>query len=413
MQGSANALLAIARLFGLIAVVGVLTQFILIGREVWIEQLFGLDKLSRVHHIIGQVTYFFIILHPTLVIYAYSLLRHKNYIQQELEILNTFKDTPLALFGVILFTVVVGLSIYIVRKRLKYETWYYVHLLNYLAVASVWGHQLANGEDFLSQPIFVKYWYALYIFVFGNFLISRFIRPAILFYKHRFYIENLVSETQDTTSVYINGKEMQKFNFQAGQFVFVRFLAKGYRWQKHPFSLSKSYDGKNIRLSIKASGDFTKTIPHLPINTPVWIDGPYGTFTQKSSNKDKILFIAGGIGITPIRSLIQELGSKNKDMILIYGNKSASDIVFKEELESFSQQFNFPIYHVLNNLEKPEPNYYQGFIDKQKIESIVKDVVEREVFLCGPPIMMTKLVPALKELGIDLKKIHFEKFSLW
>jgi predicted ferric reductase len=411
-QGGGNALLAIGRLVGLIAVVGVLTQFILIGREVWIEQLFGLDKLARVHHILGQITYIFIILHPILIIQSYSMLTGKSFIQQDIAILTNFEDTLQAAAGVFLFTIVVATSIYIVRKKLKYETWYYVHLINYLAVLLIWGHQLKVGEDFLVQPNFTLYWYLLYAFVFGNFIFSRFIRPAKSFFKHRFYVQKLLSEPADTTSIYITGKNIEDFKYQAGQFVIVIFLAKGYYWQKHPFSISKAYDGKNIRLSIKASGDFTKTVSNIPVNTPVWIDGPLGIFTSKIIKSDKILFIAGGIGITPIRAMLEELGPKAKDMILIYGNKTKQDIVFFEELSQLSQKYNFPIYHILSNITVAEPGFEQGFVDKDKIVSHVKDLTEREIFICGPPIMLTKLVPTLKDLGVQSKNIHYEKFSL-
>src|SRR3989344_9111874 len=106
-------------------------------------------------------------------------------------------------------------------------------------------------------------------------------------------------------------KNLTKFKIAAGQFIIVRFLAKNFFWQAHPFSLSCAPNGEYLRLTIKQSGDFTRSLENLPVNTKALIDGPHGVFTARFARRKKFLFIAGGVGITPVFSLIEDLARQN------------------------------------------------------------------------------------------------------
>src|SRR3989344_62554 len=319
----AHMFLALGRLSGLLAAFFVLLQFLLMGRAIWLERTFGLDKLSRVHHLNGFFAFILILTHPFL---------------------------------------------------------------------------------------FVYYWYFLYAFVFSNLIIFRIFRPVYLYTKHKFVVEKLERETHDSTSVYITGNNINEFKVLPGQFMIFKFLAKGFWWQSHPFSLSKPLDGKQIRITVKSVGDFTSKITKLSPGTPVIIDGPYGIFTEKVNKMDRILLIAGGIGITPIRSLVEQLAAQHKDIVLISANKAGKDIVFKNELDELGTRFGFSIYYVLS--QEQNDRYLYGQVDKEKISQLVKDVIERDVYLCGPIPMMESVRKSLEELGVPAVNIHFEKFSL-
>ncbi|KKT87862.1 MAG: Oxidoreductase FAD/NAD(P)-binding domain protein [Parcubacteria group bacterium GW2011_GWB1_45_10] len=137
------------------------------------------------------------------------------------------------------------------------------------------------------------------------------------------------------------------------------------------------------------------------------IEGPFGVFTDNEKVSDKILLIAGGIGITPLRSLAQAMVQKGKDVILLFGNKTRQDIVFENEFKDIT---GLKLINVLSD----EKNYSgeTGYIDKEKIQRLVPDFLEREVFLCGPEPMMDSVISDLKELDFPSAKLHFEKFSL-
>ena len=407
---TAESMIAFGRLFGLLAAVTVLLQFFFMGRTPYLERVFGLDKLANIHHTNGKLSLVFILLHPVLLIYGFSRLSGVSLYSQLMDFLLHYEDVAKALVGFILFIVVVGTSIYIVRKHLKYESWYFVHLLTYVAVGLSFGHQFSVGTDLLLSKIFYGYWVGLYVFVFGNHVFFRFGRPIYNFYKYRFEVDRVVRETHNAVSIYIKGRDLEKFKVLPGQFMIFRFLDKERWWQAHPFSLSMVKSGGEIRITPKALGDFTSALPELKPGTKVVIDGPYGVFMSIFGAADKVLLIAGGIGITPIRSLLEELVQKGRDVILLYGNRSSKDVVFEREIAEIAERGRVKVVHVLS--EDKEFSGERGIIDEEKIRRLVPDLGSREVYLCGPPKMMEGLLGVLYRLGVIGKRLHYERFSL-
>jgi predicted ferric reductase len=318
----------------------------------------------------------------------------------------------LAATAEVLFIATVGMSIYIVRKHLKFETWYSVHLLNYLAIALVPWHQLTNGGDLLTQPNFASYWIALYIFTALNIIYWRFGMVAIKYWRHKFVVERVVKETPTATSVYIRAKNLDRFHAKGGQFVLVRFLAKPFIWQEHPFSLSRMPDGETLRLTIRQLGDFTNMIPQLKPGTKVSVNGPYGAFTHEQQLTQKIVYIVGGIGITPIRSMIEDQARRREtgNTVLLYGNRTEADTIFLQELTKLGEEIDMPVHNILSDQKGYKGEV--GFVDIEKILRLVPDVKERDVFLCGPPPMMWGIMDQLKAAGMPPAQIHYERFAL-
>lgn len=409
-QGLPFVSIALGRLTGLLAVMGVLTQFLLMGRAPWIEQVFGLDKLAVMHQKNGKRTILLILAHPLLLTFGYSLTSNKSFIEQFIIFLTKYPDVLLAFIALILFTSIVYLSLYIVWRRLKYESWYLTHLFTYVAVLLAWGHQLTNGEDFLANKTFTYYWYFLYLFVFGNHLLFRFAKPLYLFSKHQFAVHKVVRETHNAISLYITGTKMQQFNVLPGQFMIFRFLTSKRWWQAHPFSLSQHKIDGTIRITPKNVGDFTSQLASIKPGTPVIIDGPYGVFTAEQAKKNKILLFAAGIGITPIRTLIEQFAILKKDVIFLYSNKTKKEIVFESELREIAERYKIPAYFFLT--QEKVHNHIFGRINKEQIAKLVPDVIDREVYICGPQAMIQKILKELDQLHVPINQIHFEKFSL-
>lgn len=374
-QSSADAYLALGRLSGLLLVDFILLQVMLMGRARWLESVFGLDKLAKVHRFVGKWISIFLLAHPILLVLGYQKLTGVNFLQQLWDFQVSFEDVWHASISFALFLFVIVYSILMSRRKWDFEKWYWAHLSVYIAILLAFGHQTSVGGDFLGSGAifqhypeltwFTLYWYGVYAFVFGSLAWYRICKPLWNFRKHQFTINRITNETPDVWSLYITGKDMPNFRYTPGQFVIIRFLAKGYYWQAHPFSLSCYPNTEYIRLSIKGSGDFTRTIGQVPVGTKAYIEGPYGTLTAQKSQTNKILMIAGGIGITPFRGILEDLGKASKDVHLIYGNKTEADIALRKELEELAQKYSIKIHHVLSNAEAlPEPTSYnllQGF----------------------------------------------------
>lgn len=410
-QGDLNdILIALGRLAGLVAGYMILLQFFFMGRTPYLERVFGLDKLSQIHHSNGLRGFYFLVLHPLLLVLGYRAFKEQSIWSQVKDFFINYEYVNFAIIGFLFFVVIVASSIYISRRRLKYESWYFVHLLAYLAVFGSFWHQIKIGEDLLASQIFYWYWIGLYTFVFANHIVFRFARPVYRYFKHQFFVENVVRENYNTVSIYIGGKDLDKFNIHAGQFMIFRFLAKGYWWQAHPFSMSMMPNGKQLRVTIKNVGDFTAKIQEVKVGTKIFIDGPYGVFTDLFGVSEKVLMIAGGIGITPIRSLMERLLSKGKDVTLLYSARTEKDIVFKREIDEVANKYGGKVIYVVS--DEPGFNGEKGRLDQEKIKALVPDLNMREVFLCGPPPMMDAVISSLKNLGASNLKIHFEKFSM-
>jgi len=410
IEGSLPVGIGLGRLAGLLATFCALLQFVLMSRGAWLEPFFGLDRLARFHRLNGYATLLLMLCHPLLLAWGYGALESHGLIAQIVEFWS-FPYVLLAEVALVLFCITVGFSIYIVRKHLKFEAWYFIHLLNYTAIALLPWHQLTNGGELVSQPLFRGYWIALYGLVALNMLIWRFGVPLYRFWRHGFVVAKTVSEGPRATSVYLTGKHMDEYHAKGGQFVLVRYFQKGLWWQEHPFSLSRLPNAQGIRNTVRQLGDFTNQIPGLKPGTRVLVSGPYGAFTLDRARRDKLLYIAGGIGITPIRSMLeaQSLQRQPTDSVLLYANRDSRDIPLKAELDSLATTMPLTIHHVLN--EDPHATE-KGFVDEEKLCRLVPDLGERDVFLCGPPPMMNAVMHSLTALGVDKKHIHYERFSL-
>lgn len=405
----ADSLIAVGRIAGLLAVFFVLTQLVLIGRVVWLEKLFGLDKLAYVHHLNGSLALGFIILHPILITFGYSIIYHKGFWQQFFGLTFHYTNLFWALISAVLFCSIVFLSMVIVKKRLKYETWNAIHLLTYLAILLAFNHQLEFGKDF-SNNIFAAYWYALYAFAFGHLIFFRIIKPLWNFYEHRFQVIKVESETPEAVSIYIGGRHLGSFKFKCGQFNIYRFLNSKAWWQAHPFSISCPPNGEYIRLTAKNLGDFTSKIKEtVKAGDYVLIEGPYGVFTSANCSRQKVLLIAGGVGITPLRPLAEDFAKQNKDVVLLYANRAEQGLIFEKEIKELARNTNFKSHLILS---KRGNGIYQGRLNQEMIKELVPDYQEREAYVCGPAGLTQAMLGELKKLSLPPSLIHWEKFSL-
>lgn len=268
-------------------------------------------------------------------------------------------------------------------------------------------HQVTNGQNLLSNDALRIYWYALYITAFSLVLWRRWFLPVYLEFKHRFRVQEVVDEGGGVTSVYVTGKNLAQFSYTAGQFNLWQFWQKGLRTMHHPFTISSAPGDPYLRLSAKAIGDFTAKLGQLKKGSPVLVSGPYGLFTQVVATKNKRLFIAGGIGITPILSMLKN--NVLKDDVLIYAAQTKEDAVFLSELKPLEVK-GLKIAYVFS--KQKTKGAYEGRISKDILKNEVSNIKNRDTWLCGPPPMMNPVEGLLEELSVPKNQVHTEKFRL-
>lgn len=412
-SGGAGTIGALARLFGLLATYSALTQMLLMGRVWWIERPFGLDTLARFHRINGYVAIGGIVIHSSLMILSHSLRSGEGFFSQYLTTITSYPNVIQAALAQILFIAVIISSIYIVRRRLRFEAWYFVHLLVYVAIILASLHQFRIGSTLLSTDLATIFWYSLYGFVALNLLVWRFIRPIYQTMSQGFTVARVVRETPTVTSIYIKGKHISMLGVRPGQFILVRFLTKKLWWQEHPFTVSMIPHDNLLRISVRDVGDYTHDIQSLSEGARVMVSGPFGRFTSEKALTNKRLFIAGGIGITPIRSMFEEAIEDGIDSILLYGNRAPDDVPLKNEIETLRQKGVCKVVYVYSEKDGEKTKSAEtGHINGVLIKKHVPDFMERDIYLCGPVPMMEAIEAELKASNFPLEQLHCEKFSL-
>jgi ferredoxin-NADP reductase len=213
-------------------------------------------------------------------------------------------------------------------------------------------------------------------------------------------------EAPGVVSLHITGRHLDRLNARAGQFFLWRFLSRDRWWASHPFSLSAIPDTHSLRITVKGVGDFTRRIGEIVPGTRVIAEGPFGVFTAAARRRDRVLFIAGGIGITPIRAMLEQMQG---DLTLIYRVVYEEDLVFRAELERMARQRGIRLLFVVGDHAQPEG---KRLLSPDHLRRLVPDLTDRDVYLCGPPAMMHIVEQNLRRANVSRKHLHIERFAL-
>jgi 3-phenylpropionate/trans-cinnamate dioxygenase ferredoxin reductase subunit len=254
-------------------------------------------------------------------------------------------------------------------------------------------------------------WWAFLVVAGGLFLYRNLYVP--IWGRRRFEVSDVRQETHDTYSVRLTPSDDKPLPRKPGQFMFLRLVRPGRRSELHPFTIAASpLEPGIVEATIKKSGNFTDTIDQTRPGDVGRLEGPFGRFSLAYHDVQRFVFIAGGVGITPVASMLRYLRDTDdqRPVVLIYGNKTASDIVFAAELEQLPEHMR--IVHVLSH---PDASWTgpTGYVTKEIIqEAAGEHITGSHVFLCGPVPMMKGVLAALRDLGVSRGRIHYERFTI-
>jgi predicted ferric reductase len=400
-------LTSIARLTGLLSAYLALIQVILLARLPALERAVGFDRLSRWHRWNGHVCIDLVIAHVVFSVWGYALM-DKLPIPKEISTMiwgGVYPGMITATVGTALLLGVVATSLVIVRRRLSYEWWYVVHLMAYAGIALAWFHQIPTGNELVLDHTAADYWKGLYIATIVVLVVYRVLAPLVGALRYRLRVAEVTPEGPGVISVRITGRNLDRLRAHAGQFFLWRFL-DGKRWRSaHPFSLSAAPNGRSLRITVKALGDHTARLAELRPGTRVFAEGPFGVFTDRARRREKAVLIAGGIGITPVRALLETMRG---DLVVLYRAISESDVIFREELDRIAEARRATVHYVLGDHRTDGAD----LLSAAHLKELVPDIEEREVFLCGPPAMTRVLEQNVRGARVPRRHIHTERFAL-
>ncbi len=386
-----------------------LLGLVLVARSPWLDQLAGMHRLAAWHRWMGFACIWLLVAHTLLTTAGYALGDGSSLADETWTLLTTY---PYVLMGTVALLLLIGVGIASARgarRRISYETWYGIHLYTYLAIALGFGHQLAVGTDFQDDPVARFYWIMLYLATAGLILLFRFGQPISLSLRHRLRVADVVREAPGVVSVYVRGRELDQLAVRAGQYFVWRFLTGDGWWRGHPFSLSAAPNGKSLRLTIKAEGGHTSRLLRLRRGTRVAVEGPYGILTGARRTRQRVLLIAGGIGITPLRALLEELPASREQITLLYRARDWSDVVFADELDHLARRRGVQLQYLIGG--RGTPQLPDDPFSPQRLRELVPDIAERDVFVCGPIPMLDTVRRSLRSLGVPKSQLHVERFS--
>ncbi|WP_234337486.1 ferredoxin reductase family protein [Kitasatospora phosalacinea] len=408
LRGSGDALAAAGRLSGLLAAYLLLLLVASMARIPWLENRVGSDVVARWHRALGEYTVLLAAAHAVLVVLGYARQSGTGPLAEAGTVLFHYPDVLLAAAGLGLLVLVGALSARAVRRRLRYETWYHLHLLVYPAAGLAFAHEFSVGADFSTSARNRLLWSGAHIAVALAVLVFRVALPLSRSVRHRLRVVRVVPEGPGVVSIHLAGRRLDELGAQAGQFARWRFLARGQWWQSHPYSLSAAPTPGHWRITVKDLGDSSAALARLRPGTRVWFEGPYGAFTaRRRTPSRKVLLIAGGAGVTPIRALYETLPGRGDDVVLLYRASRPADLVLWSELQEIARSRGFALHPLLG----PRSDGPDDPLSADRLRRTVPDAARRDVYLCGPDAMAEAVERQLRLVGVPRHRIHRETFA--
>jgi predicted ferric reductase len=380
-------------------------EFVLVARFKPVAAPFGMDALLQFHRQIGYVGLAFVLSHVAIST-RWEAVTPGNFI----------RAPALVWFGVlavVALVVLVGTSVWRRRLRLSYELWHAVHTM--LAVVAVLGALVhVYFVDEYVNELWKRLLWGLMTAAFISLLVwVRLIKPRVT-RRRPWHLERVDTERGGTTTLTLSPPDNARFRFDPGQFAWFSFGRSPYSLTLHPFSFSSSAESDEVEIAVKALGDFTSRVHELEPGTTVYVDGPHGVFSMDQDDGPGFGFIAGGVGISGLISMLRTMADRAdvRPAILIYANGDWDRVAFRDELERLEQRMNLTVAHVL---ERPPEDWHgeAGFVTAEVLSRHLPRGYRRfQFFICGPAVMMDAVENALVELDVPDERIHTERFDM-
>jgi predicted ferric reductase len=398
---------ALALGYAALAMMGL--QFALTARFKRATAPFGIDLIYYFHRHLASIATALLVMHALILLLRYPAAVGRI----------DFSSAPLHMsagwVGLFAFLVLVASSLWRKLLRLEYDRWRRVHVvLAVVGLVAAFVHVLGSAS-YLQVEWKFTLWAALGLFWLGLVVFVRVLRPIALL-RHPWRVREVRPERGRSWTVAIEPEDGQSFDYRAGQFVWLSLRASPFRMREHPFSIasSPSRPGR-LEFTIKELGDFTRTIGSIQPGERAYVDGPYGNFgVDGHEDAPGLVFIAGGVGIAPVLSLLRWLADQGEQrpLWLFYGNRDLDRIVFREELNALQSRLSLKLVHVLG--DPPEGwTGERGFITAEVLNRHLPGQRDRlHYFVCGPEPMIRLSERSLDSLGVPLARLHSEIFDL-
>lgn len=382
-------------------------QFALVARFHAVAAPFGEDALVQFHRQVSYVALAFILAHPVLLQIAGTDI---------IGLLNLTQAPPRARFAVastILLLLLIATSVWRKRLRIRYEIWQICHgVLSVLVVVCALAHMFL--VDYYLDAVWKKWlWAAMTLALVLLLVWVRVVEP-LLRLRRPWRIDKVTAERGNAHTLGLAPVGHEGFRFQPGQFGWLVVNRAPFSITAHPFSFSSSAEEhRRVEMTIKALGDFTSTVGDIPVGTRAYISGPHGVFTPDRNEGPGFVLVAGGIGITPMVSILRTMADREdrRPALLIHAVRTLSEATLDDEIRALEQRLDLTVVRIP---EHPPAGWSgeHGYLDRAVLARHLPAGYHRmQYFACGPGAMVTAVEDALAALGVPAERLHTERFD--
>lgn len=401
------------RLAGLLSSDLMLAQVFLMARIPAIERAYGRDKIVRIHRVVGFTSLNLMLGHIALLALGYALRDDITFLASVTWMVTEWRGMVLATVGTLLLILIGVTSARAARRQLRYHTWHLLHLYTFLGMGLVIPHEIWTGSDV--RPLWMQICLVgLYVSALASLVSFRVVLPIVRNRRHRLVVDRVVEESEGNYSVYLRGNDLQRLKARAGQFCMWRFK-DGPGWtRENPYALSAAPNGDTLRITAKEVGPNSMRVRALLPGTPVLFEGPYGRFTGEARRGRKLTLMASGIGITPIRALLEDLDYQSGQAVLIYRAASEKEFVFRQELDELAERRGVRTIYLPGHRNRTKPSWQSENTvaqDHDMLLELVPDLTEHDIFICGPDSWAESAERAVALAGVPARNINIERFA--
>ncbi|GAB3567091.1 ferric reductase-like transmembrane domain-containing protein [Arthrobacter alkaliphilus] len=421
----AQAVTAVGILAGLAGMDLVFLMLLLAARLPFVDGTVGHDRALEFHRKLGKPALYLLLAHGLFVATGYGMAEGLNPVSEAVSLWVLVPDMWLAFVSLALFIAVVVTSLVAVRRRFPYEFWYFVHLLTYLAVAAALPHQFSVGGLFAEGTWQRWYWLLLCIGTGSALVWFRVAQPVMATFRHQLTVRRVVPLAPGVFSIEMSGLRLNELSGNGGRFFVWRFLAPGLWWQAHPFSLSAepttppsgtSYgqpaQQPTLRITVRNLGAGSARLASLKPGTKVAIEGPYGVFSTAARSREHIVMIGAGIGITPLRALLESTPfAPGRATVLLRGS-STDELFLGDEILELCRKRGATLFHLTGpRSADPQGAWLPASAGNSRLPDFVPDIADADVYICGPSAWARQVLAEAKRSGVREEQLHYERFD--
>ncbi|TFC00997.1 oxidoreductase [Cryobacterium adonitolivorans] len=408
----ASALYAGGVVSGLVGTNLILVMLVLAARLPLIDRVVGQDTAMVFHRQLGKPALYLILTHGLLLTIGSALADSSNVIAETVALFQR-PDMALAYLGLGLLVAVVVSSVVAVRRRFPYEVWHLIHLLSYAAVLVALPHQLSVGGVLAADTVQRVYWIALYVLAFGSIGLFRFVVPIVRSVRHDIRVASVEPIAPGVVSLHLIGTGLDRLQTQGGQYAIWRFWTGSTWWHPHPISFSKVPTATSARITVRSLGNGSSALGRVSPGTRVSIEGPYGIFTAAHRSASKVAVVAAGIGITPVRSLLEYADLHPGEATVVLRATDLGQSYLWSEISALPSMRGNAVFAVMG----PRPAGLATWLSAEAlgrgvtIQSVFPDLIDSDLYVCGPQSWTDLVIRDARAVGLPEQQIHVERFD--